>query len=167
MPKTSAKELARRKEAARLQDEHRQWMEAQIDALEKQGLSAEEIGDELGLVFMKYSPVMEFLRDRLNRTSEANFDDEMHRAIVDLLRSDIALDRGSRELIASLLWRLAFPNTEAQRKTKRRAEMQFAEVLKRHYRERGMSGLEAEQQVVESLGLDSVAALRKRRHRAK
>ena len=90
MPKTSAKELAARKERARLHDEHRQWMEAQIAKLEKQGLSTEKICDELGLFTVENPPAKQFILDRLKGVDVANVDDALHREMVDLLRSDIA-----------------------------------------------------------------------------
>ena len=167
MPKTSAKELKARKRAAQLQDEHRQRMEAQITKLEKQGLSAEQISDELGLWFPQYPPAMQFIFDRLKGVKDANVYDEMHRAMVDLLRSDIPLDRKSRQWIADLFWRLAFPNPASEARQKRRLRAEMADDLKRICEECGMTALEAEQAVAKDLGFKTVDALRKHMQRAK
>jgi lambda repressor-like predicted transcriptional regulator len=176
MPRKSAKELAARKEWARLEDETRQWMKAKITELEKQGWSSEQIRDELGLstleqirdeLGLEYSPAKQFLFDRLKGVDDANIYDEMYRAMVDLLRSDIPLDRYSRQSIAESLWRLAFPNPARDARQKRRVQAAVAEDLKRFLQYRGEPALKAEQLVAEALGVKSVDALRKRRQRAK
>ena len=164
MPKTSAKELQRRKEAARRQDEHRRRMEAQIAEMEKQGFCAEQIEDALHLIPVKDAPAMEFLYDRLKGVEAKNVDRAMHRAMVDLLRSDIPLNHQSRQWIADLFWGLAFPNPPKEAQNKRRAKAAFAASLKRYLIGRGTTGLEAEQFVAETFGL-TVAALRKRMER--
>jgi len=162
MPKTSAKELAKRKKAAQLHDEHRQWIEAKIAEM---GQNTAKTCDELDLWIPNDSPAMEFLFNRLNGVRAAYFDDAMHRAVVDLLDIDIPLDRRARQLIAVMYWRLAFPNPAAERKRQRRAEALAAELAKRCYRERGMTALEADQQVADDFGL-TVGALTQRKKRA-
>jgi hypothetical protein len=167
MPKTSAKELEARKERARLQDEHRQQVEAQIAELEKQGLSAEQIRDAFGLWFPEYPPAMQLLFDRLKDVEDAKVYDAVHRAVVDLLRSDMPLDRQSRQWIADLFFRLTFPNQKDDARRQREQKAAVADALKRFYQDRGMTALEAEEQVVEDLSLKSVDALRKKKQRAK
>jgi hypothetical protein len=182
MPKTSAKELQRRKEAARLQQ---QRIEAQTAKLQKQGLSAEQIRDALGLP--KMSPSMQFLYDRIGghlfadvirdmpadvSLRDANvldlmddFERKLELAMVDLLRSDIPLDRESRRWIANRFLILATPN--AVTKAQKTMEARFATDLKRELEERGATAYEAEQRVAEFLGLPSVDALRKKVQRAR
>jgi hypothetical protein len=168
MSKTSAKELEARKQAARRQEEQRQRLEAKIADLQKQGWSAEQICDEVGLwIPPEESPAIQFLLDRMKGVEVSVFDDEMHRAMIDLLRSDTPLDRTSRQWIADLFFRLAFPNRADEAQGKRRVEAAAAELMKRCYQERGMTALEAEEAVAEDLGLKSVDALRKRMQRAK
>jgi hypothetical protein len=170
MPKTSAKEIEARKQAARLQDEQRLWIEVKIAELQKQGWTTDQICEEVGLLTPpEFSPAMQFLLDRTKGVDVSVFDDEMHRAMVDLLLSDMPLDldRLTRQLIAYRLSRLAFPNPPKEKLQKRRMEADVAASLKRRYQERGMTALEAEQTVAENLGLTSVDALRKKRQRAR
>jgi hypothetical protein len=100
MSRTSKKELAARGEAARLQDKHRQWMEAEIAKLEKQGCSTEQILDELNLFEARLSPAMEILLDQIKDATVDNIDDGIRRAAIDLLRGEIPLDAFARQAIA-------------------------------------------------------------------
>lgn len=156
MAKTSAKELERRKERARLDDKHRQWIEAELKA----GRSPEE----LGLDTLELSPAMEFIRVRLNGLADfSNLHDEVRRVMIDLLCSDTPLDRKSRQWIAQMFAR---PDPKADRQRKKRAFVQAAADLKGVFKYRGMTALDAEHAVAENFGL-SLTALRKKIERAR
>ena len=163
MPKTSAKELATRKKRARLEAKMRQWDEAQIAKLENQGLSTEQICDELGLwIPPESSSAKQFLLDRLMGVTVEDFDDAMHRAMVELLRGDIPLDTQSRQWVADLFERLAFPDAKAKQHMENTVFASAVAVLKRLYRDKGKTAEEAENAVVKAFGLTSVGALRRR-----
>jgi hypothetical protein len=166
MPKTSAKELQKRKEAARLQYERRLWIEAKIVEMAKEGLSWEQIRDTLGLTESEWSPSMEFVYARLMGVSRKDLEREYHRAIIDLLLSNIPLDRESRQSIADTLRFFTDPKPVTKARLIRE-ETEYAVTLKRHLQEDGATALEAEQLVAESLGLKNVDALRKRIQRAR
>jgi hypothetical protein len=167
MPKTSAKELATRKKRAALEAEHRQWVEARIAKLEKQGWSSEQISDELGLwIPPESSSAKQFLLDRLKGVDDANMYDEMHRGMVDLLRSDIPLDPQSRQRVADLFERLAFPDAKAKLHMKNRGFAFAVAEMKRLYRDQGKTAGEAENDIAEAFGL-TVETLRQRMLRAR
>lgn len=145
----ASKRLEARREAARLHDEHRAWVEAEI----KSGATAEE----LGLWVPNFPPALEFIFKRLKHCND--MDRAVHLAAVDLLRSDIPLDRRSREWIAELF--ASLPPAKADPKRKRKAKIAVGLAIKEHQRERGMSAAEADKFVVDNLKLQSVGAFRR------
>ena len=156
--------LAARKERARRQDERRRWIEKRL--AKKKDWSEKDLWDELGLwIPPPEPPAQQFIIDRMMGKT-GNTLDVLHRAMVELLRSDVALDQTTRSWAADMLWRLAFPNPAEEARQKKRLEAAWADQLKRHLQKRGATAAEAEQLVAESLGV-SVDALRRRRQRSK
>jgi len=177
MPRNRAKERAAQKEWAREQDEHRQWIEAEIAELEKKGLSTEQICNELGLLTLEqlrdkygleHSRAKQFIFDRLKGVKDVNNNvwDAIHRAMVDLLLSDIPLDRYSRDSIAESLRRLAFPDPKAEREMKKQVFARAVADQKRYLESRGMTAAEAEKLIAEQFGL-TVETLRQRIQRTR
>jgi hypothetical protein len=144
----------------------RAHIEAQIAELEKQpGVSDAQL-EELGLTVWPLSPAMEFMRKRLNEVSPDDFDSGWKQAIVDLVESDIPLDRHTRSKIAAELRRLYFPNSVRDRREKRQLESAMIEDQKRYLLSTGMTAAEADQIIAKERGI-KVAALRKRDYRTK
>jgi hypothetical protein len=166
MPKTSAKELQKRKAEARRRDAYLDHqIKPKIAEMLKQGLSTEQICDALGL--SKSSPSKRFLDERLAGCLVGDYERVMHRAVVDLMRSDIPLDREARNLVATALE--YFDSPEPPEMKARLRQMIWAGVaaqIKRRLEERGNTSLEAERIVAEHFGL-SIDALRKRIRRAR
>jgi hypothetical protein len=175
MPKTSAKELQRRKEAARLQDrqmlrqlllQDKQLLE-QIHEMRKQG---DADGAWRAVTLAQLSPPMAFILNRVWSLRHKEFERAVHRAIVHLLLSDIPLDHDSRarEFIASVFYALAFSSSATKARARREYEARYVAHMKKDFMERGeKSALEAEEWIADSLGLKSVDALRKRIQRAR
>jgi hypothetical protein len=166
MPRVSKGELEARKEAARLEDERRRQMEAAIADLEKRGFSHEQISEEMGLMPMQLPPAWEFLTKRLWKVSTDQVDAVWHKALVDLLFSKIPLDRRARDQIGHTLWRLAFPNTERDRREKAKVERVMAESMREHLTSRGLSDGEADKRIGKMLKI-SDKAVQQRRTRQK
>jgi hypothetical protein len=184
MPKTSAKEIQRRKAAARRPDvQHR--IEAKKPETKEQGLSERQIRNTLGAWLPpKKDAALEFIvnlilsppptaavakpktkakrgSSELNRRWDSIYD-ALDRALIELLRSDIPLDDQTRRWIATSFHRRAFRNPESVTKSKRRVEANFVAYLKRLAKGRAETALEAEWKVAEALGLKDVDSLRKR-----
>jgi hypothetical protein len=191
MPKTSAKELQRRKEAAQRHDAQK----AKIAKMRKEGLSDQQIRkaleplgpdrilDTLDPLFPpKMDAATEFIVNRmlssttaskprrkvnrgsspLNRAWDSIYD-ALDSALIELTKSDIPLDDQWRPLIAAAFARRAYRSPASVGKSKRRVEASLAASLKRLLKERGET--DAEQQVAEALGLKDIDSLRKRRRR--
>jgi hypothetical protein len=194
MPKTSAKELQRRKEAARRHDA----LKAKIAEMEKQGLSEQQIRDALGplvptpldaldpLFPQRMDPAMEFLvnrmlrstteskprrkvnrgSSRLNRAWDSIYD-ALDRALIELSQSDIPHDGQWRRWIAAAFHRRAFRSQASVVKSKRRVEANFVARSKRLLEERGETATEAEARVAKAFGLKDIDSLRKRIRRSR
>jgi hypothetical protein len=156
------------------EQEERKHLEAHIAKLEELGELEKQPGDggvsleALGLVELPLSPATEFIRKRLNEVphDDPQFDDKWKLAIIDLVASDIPLDRHTRSLLAGELRRLYFPNAARDKRAERQMEIANIELYKQHLRSCGMTVAEAEREIAASFGFKSVAALRKRLQRA-
>jgi hypothetical protein len=113
------------------------------------------------------TPVAQFLFKRLNGVPMRDIDQTWKRAVIDLVASDVPLDRHYRRLLAGELERLYFPPSSAQKRaTKRQIEAAaFADMKAALMRSQGMTASAAEGYIAETYSL-SVDALRKRRQRA-
>jgi hypothetical protein len=156
------------------EQEHRKSIEAPLAELEKQpGGASEAQLRALGLVELPLPPATEFIRKRLNEASpdDPQFNSKWKQAIVDLVASDVPLDRHTRSKIAGELRRLYFSDGKRDRHAKRQTELAAIEDYMRYLISCGMTMKEAEHPVVEemgqALGIATVAALRKRRQRAR
>jgi hypothetical protein len=154
------------------EQKHREELEAHIAELKQLGVSDVQ-PEELGLVPAPISPAMDFIQKRLNEVSpdDPEFDSKWKQVIVDLVESDVPLDRHTRSKIAAELRRLYFPDAKRDRRAKRQLESAMIEDRMRHLLSCGMTVKEAEHLIVEemgqALGIATVAALRKRNYRTK
>jgi hypothetical protein len=168
MPKTSARELQARKGAWLKRERERRLLEAEHAALEQLGLSAEQIIEALPLFQARESPAMRFVCDGLIGVTVANLDDEMHKALLDLLASNTPLDPQWRQWMFD--WfsrpRPRRGRPRATRGDKRRAFVAASEGLKQLGQDRGMTALDAEEWAADILGT-SVDAARSKKRRAK
>jgi len=104
--------------------------------------------EEQELLRRSLARAREFFFSQLEGVSIDRLDDEIHRAVVALLCSDIPLeDRQLRRWIAHLYWSLAFPNSAAARENKRKAEVD--KELKARLQERGMTAQHADEHIAE------------------
>jgi hypothetical protein len=111
------------------------------------------------------NPATQFLFKRLNGVPTREIDQAWKWAVIDLVASDVPLDRHHRRLLAGELERLYFPPSPAQeRRTKRQIEAIAFADLKAALHSQGMTASAAEAYIAETFGL-SVDALRKRRQR--
>ena len=166
-----------RDEARRRVEQEQEWrehIEAQIAELEKQpgGVSDAQL-EELGLTVQPIPPATKFFMERLKGVSpdDPEFDSKWKQAIVDLVESDVPLDRHTRSKIAAELRRLYFPDAKRDRDAKRQNQIAMIEDRKRHLLSCGMTVKEAEHLIVkemgQALGIATVAALRQKIYRTK
>ena len=163
----------RQAELARLEKTLKPGEQPTEEQLGKLGLvSANRLRDLLGV---PPSPVMEFIAKRLDGSPS---DDDTHttlcRAIADLLRSDVPLDRLTRALVADAIDHLLLSEVRRKRlarRSKLQAEITTIKGLKRHLMTEGLTPSQADDAVVASLGkalrISTVDALNKKIYRAK
>jgi hypothetical protein len=90
-----------------------------IDYAAQQGPITDDDLLALGLI----TPADHFLAKRFMGCQDAEKLEDTHRhALVDLLRSDVPLDRRTRNWIAGELERLSWPNPEAEKRARRQAK---------------------------------------------
>jgi hypothetical protein len=111
---------------------------------------------------LELSPALEAICERLKGVGPDRVDDEVRRATVDLLLSDIPLDRNARDWIAGMLQ--SFLNTHRAAQEKWEVDRYFDASLKRFLQKRGMTATKADEQIADVLKV-SVSALKKRRQR--
>ena len=159
-------ERERRKRAWRREQEQRRQLESCI----KRGLVGTIAWDEaivrLGdlrddvLVRAAHSPTLQFVLDRIKGTSSEQFDAALHKALCELLASDLPLDRDIRSVIAGALWRLAHP--EAAKRASPRTKVRFIKLaLAELVEHRGVTVEQARNQLAEGFGHASGESLRK------
>ena len=111
--------------------------------------------------------------DRLNKIppDDPAFDDKFKLALVDLIKSDVPLDRQTRCLLAGDLYGSFFPNAKRDRDRIWRARVIAIEGARHEFLHQGMTADEADKVIVEtmgpSLGIKTVDALRQRVYRTK
>jgi hypothetical protein len=175
VPKKARDEARRRWQ---LQEEEREGREAEIARLGKSGqlgtMTNEEIEDHLGVwIAPPPPPAMRFIMDRLKGRppGSTGFDDKDKQMIVDLVASDVPLDRRTRSLVAGELRRLYFPNKGREGLAKQRLEAAMIEDMTHLLQSRGMTKTEAQREIVKSIGrsigVKNVEALQKRLQRAR
>jgi hypothetical protein len=72
---------------------------------------------------LRLTPAWEFLNKQIEHVQPDEFNDKWGKAIIDLLRSDIPLDDGIRDLIATDLYYYYFPNPVRDRRNKRQDQL--------------------------------------------
>jgi hypothetical protein len=107
---------------------------------------------------------MRYLLNRVRKTGLHDFDLRMDGAVIDLLLSEIPLGPQSRQWIAALYLKLAFPDAKRDRQSKARAQELFAAGMKQYLEGQGKKPGEVERAVAEALHIDP-ATLRQRRSR--
>jgi hypothetical protein len=151
------------------EQEHRNYIEAQLAELEKQpgGAGGAEL-EKLGLTVAPISPATAFIMERLKGVSleDPLFDSKYKQAIVDLVASDVPLHPRTRALLAGDLYRLYFPNSARDRRAKRQLESAMIEDQKQYLLSTGMTAAEAVQMIAKERGIKP-AALHKRVNRTK
>jgi hypothetical protein len=170
--------------ALRQRKEH-ELRQAKITRLEKSLKPGEKPTEEqlkaLGLVSenklremmgVPQSPLDGFIRARLNDDPSGDTDATLARALADLVRSDAPLDgdRPTRTLIADVIDGLLLsPGRRRQlaRRSKLRAKITVIKELKHYLRTEGLTAEEANDAVVKSLDLGSVANMEKMIYRAR
>jgi hypothetical protein len=151
--RTSQRERDQKRLQWELKEKQHAEIQADIERCEAEGTTYEEIMASFILIPAPLlSPAMQFIANRLDQSKSAHFDDDAKRALVDLVKSDIPLDRPMRQQIAGELQRLYFPNAR-ERRERKQAKNQYIEQLKSHLiQDRGMTATEAEGAIVEHLG---------------
>ncbi|MBV8112330.1 MAG: hypothetical protein JO012_21460 [Hyphomicrobiales bacterium] len=167
--KTAKAELQRRKAAAAEQDQRRAEIEAKIaqgrvkliewEEAVVRTLMGETLPDDCLVAAPPFSPAMQFLMDRVRDVHVDQFDAAWRRAMIDLLQSDVPLDKGARGHVAGELWRLT--NPEAAKKTKLRAKLEFIESLRAEAARRGETLEKADDEIAKNLKHSSGPALRR------
>src|SRR5207253_2608507 len=91
-----------------LEKKDREWREAKLAELAKQGEVTDAQLEELGLVRLQLQPTTEFMRERLRGISpdDPQLQSKYKQATIDLVASDIPLDPSFRRLLAGDLCRL-------------------------------------------------------------
>jgi hypothetical protein len=153
------------------EQKHRKRLEAEIAKLEKQGEVSDKQLEELGLWAAPLSPAKEFIAMRLMEASpDADYPSTVHRALADLVDSDIPLDRRIRARIAGELRRLYLPDQQrkqSDRSDRRQAEIALMKEMKRLFESRGMAPGEAKDAAAEALGISDAGTWDKKIYRAK
>jgi hypothetical protein len=146
-----------------LEEEVREWREARISELEKQGEVSDAQLEELGLTASPMSPAMKFIVDRLNRLSfdDPLFDSKWQQVIVDLIASNVPLDPLIRRLITGEQHRLYFPSAKRESLTQRRNEVAMIKDWQAELISRGLMAKEADAEIAKKLGI-KVTALHKK-----
>jgi hypothetical protein len=134
-------------------------------ATREEELAAEELAQtrlkDLGLFTLSESPAMQFIHRRLHGVTPDEFEAAGKLAMVDLIKSEVPLDRRVRQLIAGELYSLYFPNSARDHRTKQQNEIAMIESMKRHLLHEGKTAAEADKRIAGVLGI-SVEALQKR-----
>jgi hypothetical protein len=162
--RTSQRERDEKRRQWELQKKERAKIQAAITRLGK-AVTTEELMKDVVLIPASVSPAKRFLLGRWHKGAHCH--DDYNQAIVDLVRSDIPLDPGTRQFIADELHRLYFRKAARDRQKEKQHTNWMLEDLENHLIEdRGMTAIEADLTIVEdmgeALGIKSVDALQRR-----
>jgi hypothetical protein len=172
-PSTADLELRKqRKKEWELQEEHRRWMESQIEEGRVEVLTAKEYFDRMDrnpndpldnvlIAFPPLSPAMQFLLDKVRGVPVEQFDAAMWQAMIDLHLSGVSLDGDGRTrgLIAAEMRKRTDP--EFAKRCRDSAKFEVVTELLAAGEQRGETAEDVRAQLARGFGHASGESLRK------
>ena len=166
--KAELEQRGQRKRARQRAEERRRQMELRIrqglvevvdwnDAVNRH-LIGEPLPDDV-LVSAPLTPAEQFVRAKLDAVSPDQFDAALRQAMIDLLISDVPLDKHIREAIAGVLWALTYPELAKRRSL--RTKVKFVNRAVADAERRGLTEADAYDELAKGFGHPTGDALRK------
>jgi hypothetical protein len=129
-------------------------------------LAGEKLPDDC-LVAAPFPPADQFVLDKLHSVPAKKFDGAMLAALLDLLMSDVPLDRAGVQLVARSIAELMKRTPKEQRLGEDRAFIDAVAMMKERLAGRGLTMAEAEEEIATTFGWKNRATLVRMLRKAK